>query len=57
MFAIGVCVIIAGFAIGIKWGLPGVKFNWADNLARFGCLAATVLCAALILLWLWRVLP
>lgn len=57
MFAIGVCVIIAGFAIGIKWGLPGVKFNWADNLARFGCLAGTVLCAASILLWLWRVLP
>ncbi len=57
MFAIGVGVIIAAVIIGIKWGAPGVRYNWADNLARFGCLAGTMLCAASTLLWLWRVLP
>jgi len=57
MFAFGVGVIILAFIVSIKWGKPGMDFNWADHVARWGCAAGTVLCSASILLWLWRVLP
>jgi hypothetical protein len=57
MFAFGVGVIILAFIVGIKWGKPGMGFNWADHVARWGCVAGALLCSASILLWLWRVLP
>jgi hypothetical protein len=57
MFAFGVGVISLTFIIGIKWGSPGIGFNWADHVALWGCAAGIVLCNASISLWLWRVLP
>jgi hypothetical protein len=57
MFAIGVGVILVGFAIGIKWGLPGVKFNWADHLMNWCVNLGSGICTASLLIWLWRILP
>lgn len=57
MFAIGFALILAALIFGIMWGNPGRAFNWADRVAQTGVIVGTVLCAASLVIWVWRVLP
>ena len=57
MFAIGFVLILFALIFGIMWGRPGRTFNCADQVAQAGVIIGTVLCAASMIMWLWRVLP
>ena len=57
MFAIGFGLILVALIFGIMWGNPGRAFNWADSVAQVGLIIGTVLCAASLTIWVWRVLP
>lgn len=57
MFAIGFALILAALIFAIMWGNPGRAFNWADRVAQAGLIVGTVLCAASLIMWVWRVLP
>lgn len=57
MFAIGFGLILLSLIFAIMWGNPGRTFNWADHVAKAGLIIGTVLCAASLVIWVWRVLP
>ena len=57
MFAIGFGLILVALIFGIMWGTPGRAFNWADRVAQAGLIIGTVLCAASLVIWVWRVMP
>ena len=57
MFAIGFASILLSLIFGTMWGNPGRSFNWADRVAQAGLIIGTVLCAASLVIWVWRVLP
>lgn len=57
MFAIGFGLILFALIFGIMWGRPGRTFNWADRVAQAVLIIGSVLCAASLVIWVWRVLP
>lgn len=57
MFAIGFGLILVALIFGIMWGNPGRAFNWADRVAQVGLVIGTGLCAASLIIWVWKVLP
>ncbi len=57
MFAIGFGLILLSLIFAIMWGNPGRTFTWTDRVAQAGLIIGTVLCAASLVIWVWRVLP
>ena len=58
MMTTGLVLLFVSFIVGVWFGEPSMsKFNWADRVAQFGIYFGSMLMAASLLVFVWRVLP
>ena len=58
MMTTGLVLLFVSFIVGAQFGHPSMyKFNWADRFAQFGIYFGSMLIAASLLVFVWRVLP